>query len=214
MQELAPKFEQATGHTVVVKWVPGPAVGREADAGEPFDVAIAQADTIDEMVQRGKIESATRGELVRVGLALAVRAGAPKPDVRSVEAFARLLLGAKTIGTSPGSVSGAHLAALAQKWGIAEQVLPKIKAAAVGTGGAFEMVARGEAEIGFAAVATLPGIQLVTDLPEEIQIYQLFVVGVSTSARDAEAARGLARYLASEAATPVIRAKGMEPAKR
>jgi molybdate transport system substrate-binding protein len=214
MQELAPKFEQATGHQLVVKWVPGPAVGREADAGEPFDVAIAQANTLDDMIKHGKIDGATRAELVRVGLAVAVRPDAPKPDVSSVDAFRRLLLSAKTIGTSPGSVSGAHLVALAQKWGIAEQVLPKIKAAAVGTGGAFDMVARGEAEIGFAAVASLPGIQLVTALPEEMQIYQVFVVGVGTAARDAEAARALARYLTSDAATPVIRAKGMEPAKR
>ena len=214
MQELAPKFEQATGHKLVVKWVPGPAVGREADAGEPFDVAIAQADTLDDMVKRGKIDGSTRAELVRVGLAVAVRPDAPKPDVSSVEAFSQLLLGAKTIGTSPGSVSGAHLAALVQKWGIAQQVLPKIKAAAVGTGGAFEMVSRGEADVGFAAVANVPGIQLVTELPEEMQIYQVFVVGVGTHARDADAARALARYLTSDAATAVVRAKGMTPASR
>jgi molybdate transport system substrate-binding protein len=214
MQELAPKFEQATGHKLVVKWVPGPAVGREADAGEPFDVAIAQADTVDDMIKQGKIDGATRAELVRVGLAVAVPLDAPKPEVSSLEAFKRLLLDAKTIGTSPGSVSGAHLAAMAQKWGIAEQVLPKIKPAAIGTGGAFEMVARGEADIGFAAVASLPGIQLVTALPAEMQIYQVFVVGVGTAAREAQAARALVRYLTSDAATPVIRAKGMEPAKR
>jgi molybdate transport system substrate-binding protein len=214
MLELVPKFEQATGHKVVIKWVPGPAVAREAEAGEPFDVAIAQTETLDDMVKRGRVDISTRAELVRVGLAVGVRPEAPKPDVSSAEAFSRLLLGATTIATSPGSVSGEHLRALARKWGIADQVLPKIKAAQVGTGGAFEMVARGEADVGFAGAASAPGVQLVTDLPEELQIYQVFVVGVSTAARDADAARALARYLTSDAATPVIRSKGMTPVRR
>src|SRR5437868_8889704 len=81
MLELAPQFEQATGHKVIVKWVPGPAVGREAEAGELFDVAIAQADTLDEMVKSGRVDNATRADLVRVGLAVAVRPDAPRPDL-------------------------------------------------------------------------------------------------------------------------------------
>jgi molybdate transport system substrate-binding protein len=212
LEELGAQFERTTGHKLAIKWVPGPAVGREVEAGEAFDVAISQADTIDHLVKAGKIDPATRAEVIRVGLGVAVRAGAPKPDIGSVEAFKRALLNAKSVATSPQSASGAYLAGLLERLGIAAEVKPKLKSPPVNTGGAFGAVARGEAEIGFSAAAIIPGTELVP-IPAELQLYQVFVAGVGTDAKETDAAKALVKFLTSEAAVPVIRAKGMEPGK-
>jgi molybdate transport system substrate-binding protein len=212
--ELGPKFERATGHKLVVKWVPGPAVGREVDAGEPFDIAVAQSDVMEDLARRGKVDAAPLVALVRVGLALGVPAGSPRPDVSTVDGFKKALLDARIISTSPGSVSGAHLARLLDQWGLAAQVGPKVKAAPVGTGGAFEMVAKGGADLGFASAALLPGMELVTALPEELQIYQVFIAGLATQASDKVAARALLTFLSSEEAAAVVRSKAMQPGWR
>lgn len=214
LQELGPRFEQATGHKLVVKWVPGPAVGREVDAGEPFDIAIAQSDVMEDLARRGKVDPATLASVVRVGLAVAIPAGSARPDVSTVAGFQKALLEARTISTSPGSVSGAHLARLLEQWGLAAQVRPKVKAAPVGTGGAFEMVAKGEADLGFAAAAQLPGTQLITALPEELQIYQVFVAAVAAGTVDQAAARALVGFLLSDEAAVVVRSKAMQPGGR
>lgn len=214
MNELGPRFERTTGDKLLMKWVPGPAVGREVESGQPVDVAIAQAETIDGLIRAGKVDANTRAELLRIGLGVVVRTGAPKPDITSVEGFKRALLDAKSVATSPGSVSGVHLVRLLEQWGIADAVRPKIKSPPVGTGGAFEAVARGEAEIGFAAYAIVPGTELIGPLPSELQIYQVFVAGIATATREKEAARTLLELLTSESAAAVIRAKGMEPVAR
>lgn len=214
LEELGAQFERTTGHKLATKWVPGPAVRREVEAGEAFDVAISQADTMDHLVKAGKIDPGTRADLVRVGPGVAVRAGAPKPDIGSVDAFKRALLNAKSVATSPESASGVYLAGLPERLGIAAEVKPKLKSPPVNTGGAFGAVARGEAEIGFAAAAIVPGTDLVGPFPAELQMYQVFVAGVGTAAKETEAAKALVKFLTSEAAVPVIRAKGMEPGKQ
>lgn len=212
LEELGAQFEGATGHKLVVKWVPGPAVRREVEGGEAFDVAISQSDTMDHLTKTGKIDPATRVDLVRIGLGMAIRAGAPKPDISSVEGFKRALLEAKSVATSPESVSAAYLASLLDRWGIVAEVKPKIRIPAINTGGAFGAVARGDSEIGIAASAIIPGTHLVP-LPAELQVYQVFVAGVGTGARETEGGRALVKFLTSESAVPVIRAKGMEPGK-
>lgn len=214
MNELGPQFERATGRRLAIKWVPGPSVGQEVEADPSVDVAIAQADVIDRLISVGKVDAGTRAELLRIGLGVVVRAGAPRPDVTSVEGFKQALLDAKSVATSPGSVSGVHLARLLDRWGIAAAVQPKIKSPPVGAGGAFEAVARGEAEIGFAASAIIPGTELIGPLPSELQVYQIFVAGITTAAKEKEAARALIEFLASDVAAPVLRAKGMEPVTR
>jgi len=210
VDELGPQFEQSTGHKLAIKWVPGPAIGREADPGERFDVAMSQATTIDDMIKTGKLDHTSRAELARAGLAVAVHAGAPKPDVTSVEGFKRALLSAKSIAISPESVSGAYLAEQLDRFGIASEVKPKIISPPVNTGGAFGMVARGSAEIGVAAAAVVPGTELAR-FPAERQRYQAFVGAIGTSTKEPEAAKELFKFFASEAAAPVIKAKGMEP---
>jgi molybdate transport system substrate-binding protein len=186
-------------------------VRSEVEGGQPFDVGLSQADIIDYLVKDGKIDPATRADLVRIGLAIAVRAGAPKPDVASVEAFKRTLLSAKSIGVSPGSASSAHLAALLERFGIVAQVKPKIITPPINRGGAFGLVARGEAEIGLAASDMVPGTELV-GFPTELQLYQVFAGGVASSAKEPEAAKELVRFLASERSASALKAHGMEPA--
>lgn len=209
LDELGPQFEAGTGHKLSIKWVPGPAVGREVDRGEAFDVAMSQTTTIDDLINAGKADPESRSELVRVGLAVAVRAGSPRPDVTSVEGFKRLLLSASSIATSPQSVSGAYLTELIHRFRITADVKPKIMSPPVNTGGAFGAVARGDAEIGIAAAAVVPGTDLA-GFPEEIQLYEVFVAVIGSSAKEPAAAKALLKFLASEAATPVIQAKGME----
>ena len=211
LDQLGPQFERTTGHKLTIKWVPGPAVQREVDGGEAFDVALSQAGTIDRLIKAGKIDAATRADIVSVGLAMAIPARAPKPDISSVEGFKRALLDAKSIATSPESVSGAHLSSLLERWGIAAEVKAKLRPPAVNTGGAFGAVARGDAEIGIAAAAIIPGIELLS-LPAELQIYQVFVGGVGIAAKEPEAATALVKFLSSDSAVPAIKAAGMEPA--
>lgn len=213
VQELGAQFERTTGHKLATKLVPGPVVEREIEAGAAFDVAISQADAIDKLVKSGKIDPATRTDLARVGLGLVVRAGAPKPDISSVDAFKRALLGAKKVAYVKEGASGIYFVGLLDRLGIAADVKPKLISPPVTDGGAFGAVARGEADIGIAVVNFVPGTDFVGPIPAELQIYLQFAVGVGTAATEPEAAKALVRFLTSEAAAPVIKAKGMEPGK-
>jgi molybdate transport system substrate-binding protein len=211
LEELGPQFERATGHKLATKFVPGPVVEREIEAGAAFDVAISQAAPIDKLVKAGKIDAATRADFARVGVGMAVRAGAPKPDIGSVEAFKRALLNAKSVAYAREGASGVYFTALLDRLGIAAEVKPKLISPPVSEGGPFVVVARGEAEIGIAVINFVPGADFVGPLPAELQTYLQFVVGVGTSAKETEAAKALVKFLTSDAAAAVIKAKGMEP---
>jgi molybdate transport system substrate-binding protein len=215
--ELVPEFERATGHTVVTAF--GASMGNTPDSipsrlqrGEHLDVVILAAPALDDLIKQGKVVAASRVDLVRSSIGLAVRAGAPKPDISSVEALTRTLLQAKSIAYS-SSASGVYLSTeLFQRLGIADRIMAKSRR--IDSEPVAAVVARGEAEIGFQQVSELlpvKGIDYVGPLPPGAQRVTVFSAGVVAGAGKAEAARALIAFLSSAAAMPAISKSGLEP---
>ena len=208
--ELVPQFERATGHKVVTLWTPSVQMMNRLKGGEKVDLVILSAASLDELVKVGVI--ASRIDFAKSGVGVAVRAGAPKPDISSGEALKRAVLAAKSIVYSTGP-SGIYLAGLFQRMGIADQIKSRVKQVQGEPAGA--VVARGEAEIGFQQVSELlpvAGIDLVGPLPPDVQEITVFSAGLHVDAKEADAARALVQFFKAPAAVPVIRRKGMEPA--
>jgi molybdate transport system substrate-binding protein len=211
LAEIGPQFERTTGHHLDV-WSDLPAAfARRARAGEPFDVLIS-GPPVDEWIKDGKIIAETRTNIARSGIGVAVREGARKPDISSVEAFKRALLEAKSIAYLRVG-SGIYLAGLLERLGIAEAV--KSKVIRPESDIVSELVAKGEVELGMVVITqilTTPGVDLVGPLQPEIQSYVTFAGGVTTNSKAPDAAKQLLKFLTGPTALPVIRAQGMEPA--
>ncbi len=213
---LVPEFELTTGHKVVT--TAGGSMGsapttipNRLQRGEIFDVVILAGDALDELMKQRLVVAGSRVDLARSRIGVAVRAGAPKPDISSTDAVRRTLLEAKSIAYS-SSASGVYLIGLFQRLGVADKLKPISKQVTGEPVGA--VVARGEAEIGFQQVSELlpvKGIDYVGPLPPEIQEITVFAAGVPASAKDPDAARALIKFLSSPAAASVIRKTGMEP---
>jgi molybdate transport system substrate-binding protein len=215
--ELTPRYELATQDKVLTAY--GASMGNAPDSipsrlerGEPADIVILAAPALEELIKQGKVAPGSRVDLVRSTIGMAVRAGAPKPDISTVEALKRTLLDAKSIAYS-ASASGTYLSTeLYQRLGIADQVLPKSKRIVSERVGS--VVARGEAEIGFQQVSELlpiEGIDYVGPLPAEVQKVTVFSAGIVVGAKEPEAAKALIRYFTSPEAAPVISKTGLEP---
>jgi molybdate transport system substrate-binding protein len=210
--ELVPEFERTTGNKVVTIWIPTVEIMQRLKNGETVDLVILAADAIDGLIELGKLAAGSRVDLAKSGVAAAVRAGAPRPDISSGEALKRAVLAAKSIVYSHGP-SGVYLAGLFQRMGIAEQLKPKVKLVQGEPAGA--VVARGEAEIGFQQMSELlpvPGIDILGPLPADVQRITVFSAGLHAGAKAPDAAKALVKFMTAPAAAPVIRKKGMEPA--
>jgi molybdate transport system substrate-binding protein len=212
VKELGAQFERETNHKLIAKFVSGPIVKREIDAGETFDVAVSITPVIDALIKDDKILGGTRVDVAYVGVGLAVRRGTPKPDIGSVEAFKRTLLNAKSVAYSAEGVAGTYFRALLERLGISEEMKTKLRQSGSG-GAAVEAVAAGEAEMGVVAISNIVefGADLVGPLPSELQSYIAFAAGVITRAKEPGAAKALVNLLTASAAITVIKAKGMEP---
>ena len=208
---LVPEFERSTGHKVVTIWAPTVEMMKRLKGGEIVDIVIIAADSLDELIELGKIAPDSRVDLAKSGIGVAIRAGAPKPDIGTTEAFKRTLLAAKSIAYSTGP-SGVYITSLFQRLGIADELKPKVKQLqGVPIG---EVVARGDAEIGFQQVGEIlpvAGIELLGPLPADIQRITVFSAGLHVGAQQPDAATALVKFFTSPAAAPVIREKGMEP---
>ena len=208
-EALLPAFEQASGYKVTTLWTPSVDMMSRLKGGEVVDLVIMSAAAIDELIQYGKL--AARVDLAKSGVALAVRAGAPQPDISSGDALKRALIAAKSVCYSTGP-SGIYLAGLFEKMGIAEQI--KAKQVVVKGEPAGAVVARGEAEIGFQQMSELlpvAGIDIVGPLSDDVQRITVFSAGVHAQAPQAAAAQALIRHLTAAAAAPVITQSGMQP---
>ena len=210
--ELVPQFEKASNHKVVTIWSGTADIMKRMKAGESVDLVIVAVKSLDELTQLGKIVPGSRVDLVKSGVGVAVRAGAPKPDISSSDALKRALLSAKSIGYSTGP-SGVYVAGLFQRMGIADQMKPKSKqppsGASVG-----EMIARGEVEIGFQQISELvhvAGIDFLGPLSPDIQQITVFSSGIHAGAKAPGAAKALVKFLTSPAAVPIIKKNGLEP---
>jgi molybdate transport system substrate-binding protein len=210
--ELIPKFEKSTGHKVVATWTGTAGIRKRIGDGEIHDLVIVGAPVIDSFIAQGKVVPGSRTELMKSGVGVAVRAGASKPDIGSSEAVKTMLLAAKSIGYSTGP-SGDHVVSLIERFGISDQIRPKLKQ--VPTGGRMEtIITTGEAEIGFQQISELiraPGVDYVGPLPPEIQKITVYSAGIHANAKQPEAAKALVNALAAGDAAPVIKHHGMEP---
>lgn len=216
-RELVPQFEQ--NNHVHIDTAYGPSMGGEPNSipmrlrrGEPADVLILARPALDDLVKQGKVRPASCVDLVRSEIGAAVRAGAPRPDISTLDAFKQTLLNAKSIAYSD-SASGIYLSTqLFQRLGIAQQVLPKSKRT---TGQVGLAVARGDAEIGFQQISELrpvQGIEIVGPLPPGAQRITFFSAGIPVQAKNPKGARELINFLTSAAARPAITKSGLEPA--
>jgi molybdate transport system substrate-binding protein len=208
---FAPEFERTSGHKLNTTWNGTVDILKKLRAGEAFDMVIMVTPAMEAMIKEGKIVGTSRIDLVRSGIAIAVRPGAPKPDISTTDAVKRLLLAAKGIGYSSGP-SGVFMEGLFKKWGIWDQVSAKIKQTPPGTP-VGSILARGDVEIGFQQVSELmlyPGLQYVGPVPKEMDTVSVFAGGVHTGATQPDAARELIKFISSPAALPYIKKTGME----
>ena len=214
---LVPEFERLSGNKVLTAY--GPSMGTTVNAipvrlerGEGADVLIMVGYALGDLVKQGKVIADSRVDLTRSLIGIAVKSGAPKPDISSAEAVKRTLLAAKSIAYSD-SASGVYVSTeMFAKLGIADEMKDKarkIPATPVG-----EIVARGDAEIGFQQIAELlpvPGVDIVGPLPADLQNITVFSAGIATVSKEPEAGKALIKFLASPAARDTIVKSGMEP---
>jgi molybdate transport system substrate-binding protein len=207
--ELVPQFEKTTGHKVSTTWAGTNDIMKRLCAGEVFDLVIVSSTSVDELIKQGKL--AGRVDLAKTGIGVAIRAGAPKPDISSGDALKRALLAAKTVGYSTGP-SGVYLVKLFERMGIADQV--KAKTCQVPSGGTVgPIIASGEAEIGFQQVSELvhvPGVEFVGPLPPEVQHVTVFSCAVQIAGKNPDAARDLIKHLTAKSADAVFRKHGLD----
>jgi molybdate transport system substrate-binding protein len=211
---IVPDFEKQTGHKVTLERETVGALTKRIEAGQPFDIAILTPGAIEDLIKTGRIAAGSRANLARVGVGVVVKAGAPAPDISSVEAFKRALVAAKSVAyidPEAGGSSGIYVAGLLDKLGVAAQVKPK--AVLIHGGAVAEHIAKGEAELGIHQISEIlpvPGITLVGPLPREIQNYTTYSAGLAAGAKDNEAAKALIKALTGPAAAALLKSKGME----
>ena len=211
LKELAAQFEGATGHKLAVRFGTTPELIRMATTG-PFDAAVVPVDVMKDAAALAKFEAGAQAPVARVGLGVAVRSGAPKPDIETPEALKRTLLNAGSIASIPASAAGSLVARVYQRLGIGEEMKAKTKPQPT-PAGIVEAVAKGEAELGvfLINVLTASGVDVVGPFPPELQLEVVFTGAVAANAPEPDAARAFLRFLMTPSAANVIRAKGMTP---
>jgi len=211
--ELARDWERRTGHKVAIESVGGVDAARRVAAGEAFDVVFLASDAIDKLIAGGHAVAGTRVDLVDSGVAIAVKAGALRPDVSSEEALRRAVLAAPTVGYSTGP-SGVALVKLFERWGIGQELQGRLVQAQPGIPvGA--LVARGEVALGFQQLSELvhvEGITIVGPMPAAVAIDTTFSGAVCTVSTQAGVVRELLAFMAGPEAAEAKRRNGMEPA--
>jgi molybdate transport system substrate-binding protein len=215
LAELVPQFERVTGHNVLIQYGGGSTLRKQIEAGEVFDLVIIDSAEVDALIKQGKIAGDTRLDIVRVGIGVAVREGAPKPDISSVDAFKNTLLGTTSFTYAPAGSTGRHLPEVLKRLGIEEQVKGKIKLSPLDR--VAPTVAAGEAELAIGGIPLLlsaNGVQLVGLLPAELQSWFVNTAGISAATKQLQAAKALITYLTAPEAAAIIESKGMEPLGR
>jgi molybdate transport system substrate-binding protein len=213
VDEVKPHFEHATGNTLMIEYGSTAVLKRKIDSGEPFDAVILGADAVDSLAKAGKVSGATSAELARAGVGVGVRAGAPKPDIKTADGMKKTLLAAKSVTYASEGASRAFIEKMYDHFGITADMKPKIMLSP-GSGESDDMVAQGKSDIVLTLVSEIlpaaPGVTLVGPLPADVQGYVTFRAAVGANAKNAEAAKALIQYLKGPAAAPVYKAKGME----
>lgn len=209
--DLVPAFEKSTRHNVTTIWSGTEAITRRISEGEVVDIVLIAGPNIDTLISEGRLVAGSRADVARSGIGVAVRAGLPKLDISSGEAVKKAVLAARSVAYSSGP-SGFYVAALFKKMGSADQIKDKVKQTPSGVQ-VGEVVARGDADLGFQQVSELlhlKGIDDLGPLPADIQHVTVFSAGLHTAAPAPDAARALMKFLTAPEADPIIRKRGME----
>jgi molybdate transport system substrate-binding protein len=210
LDEVVPLFERASATSVSVEYGLTSALKKAIGAGGLFDIALLPRPEIDGFVREGRIDAGTATDLTRSAIGVAVRAGAPKPDIATVAAFKRALQQARSVTYSDGP-SGLYIASLMERLGLAQEIKSKTR---LTTGPVAALLAKGDAEIGLqqiVAILPIKGAELVGPLPAELQNIIVYAAGVSVASGNAAASRGFIAFMATPGVTAIIRVKGMEP---
>ena len=210
--EMFPQFEKASGHKIVITWAGTNDIKKKIDAGEVYDFIVIASPQMDGFIKDGKVSAGSKADLVKSGVGVAVKAGAPKPDFSSAEALKKTLLAAKSVGYSQGP-SGVYMASLFEKMGIADAVKAKAKVVTPGVPVA-TVVRSGEAEIGFQQVSELihePGIDFLGPLPAEVQRITTFSGGIHAQSKEPAAAKALQSFLTAPERAPTLKRHGLSP---
>ena len=211
--ELFPQFEKQTGYKIELETGGTVAVDKRVEAGEPFDVVVQVSTSIDKLIASGKIKLGSKTDLVRSGIAVAVKKGAKTPDISNAEAVKQAVLGSKTIGYSSGP-SGLYMLELFKRWGIAEQIKDRLVQPPSGTQ-IGRLIAKGEVEIGFQQLGEFihigDEITVLGPLPADIQLINIYSAGITVQTKQQEAVEALLKFLTSPEASGAKTKNGMEP---
>jgi molybdate transport system substrate-binding protein len=208
--DIKPKFEQASGHKLDIFLGTTPNLIKEAKSGNAFDVGIVPVDVMQDVAAKAKFVTGPTTDIARVGLGVAVRSGAPKPDIGTAAALKAALLNAQSVASIPESATGYSIARVFDRLGIAEAMKAKMKAqpnpAAV-----VAAVAKGDAELGLFLIniLTAPGLDVVGPFPAELQETVVFTAAIATGTKEADAAKALIEFLKGPAGVAIIKARGM-----
>jgi molybdate transport system substrate-binding protein len=209
--ELLPEFEKSSGHKVAATWTGTVNIVKQVGSGEVFDLVVVGAPEVEKFIAEGKFARSSRTDLARSGVGLAVKAGAARPDISTPDAVKKALLNAKAVAYSTGP-SGVYVRALFDKLGVASEVVPKSKTTAPGSR-VGDYLIRGEADLGFQQISELMhehGIDFLGPLPAEIQNYTVYSSGISSAAKEPDAARALQAVLRAASASAAYKKNGME----
>ena len=210
LTELAADFEKSSGHKVTIAWGGTEAITKRVTDGEAADIVLIAAPNIERLIAGGRLRAGSRADFARVGVGVAVRAGLPKPDISSGEAVKSAVLAAKSVAYSTGP-SGFYLVEMFRKMGIADQIKDKVKQPSSGTQIA-EMLARGDADLGFQQVSELlhaKGIDYLGPLPADIQNITIYAAALHNAEPDA--AKALLDFLTAPGAATSVRKIGLDP---
>ena len=212
IDEIRPQWEKAAGHPLSFEFGTTAALKQRIESGEPFDVTVLTSDAIADLIKDGKVAASSRQELARCGIGIGQRAGAPKPDIRTVDALKRTLHNAKSITFAEAGASRTYLDKMFAQFGMADEMKAKtiLTPSSVGSN---QLVSQGKAEYILTLVSEIlpaPGVELVGPLPADVQSYVNFAAGMSAMQANIEGRNALLKFLKNPSVAPVFKAKGLE----
>jgi molybdate transport system substrate-binding protein len=212
LNQLGPPFEQATGHRLSIHFDSTPNIITRINSGTAFDVVVVPIDVFKDTAAKAHFETGPAIDIARVGYGVAIRTGAPKPDISTPDALKKTLLGAQSIAFVPASAAGAYVTKVFERLGIAEEMKAKTRVQA-GPPQIAPAVAKGDAELGvfLTNVLIAPGIELAGSFPADLQQELVFSSAIAANAREVDAAKAFIDYLKSPATAAAIKAGGMTP---
>ena len=209
---LTKQFEQATGHKVTVDFFVNPDVKKKIEAGEYFDVTVLNPPVLDDLIKQGKVAANSRAVIGRIGLGAAIKSGAPKPDISTVEGFKKTMLSINSVAYPGDGASGIYFVSLLDRMGIGAEMKPKLRPMS----GEYnvEVVATGTVDMVVVVASRIYGVlgvDMLGLIPKELQTWIGFATGVNPQSKHAEAARALTKFLSTPPADAVLKPIGIEP---